>query len=744
VAKNHYFLAVAVVAILLIPSTFRAEGIDFPVKSTELEITNSDGIVLNIIGKNNEVHLTSTITTTTQTEFVAVMDLRNENGITELLKWQKGMLDDKESTDVSFSWKPNETGDYEAKLFVLSSFDGPKVLSNPTNAKIIVAENSVAYEITAPAITNSPKLADYTVMVYMVASDLESEGYFATADIEEMMAVGSTPEVNVVVETGGAANAKIDDKRFIDFTKVQRHKIEQGKVTTIENLGEQNMGDPRTLSSFISWAAEEFPANKYVIILWDHGNGLHGFGKDDIFNDNLTLNEINEAFGNNVTVYEKFEIIGFDACLMASVEVANRVAPFGNYFVASEELEPAWGWDYSAILASMTKTPTQDGLSLGKVIVDSYVEHSKFNSGLHENYDADKTITLSVIDLAKVPDVVKATSKLSDWFDLHMDREHTYSLAKTIRGTERYGESGQDSSGHLDLYSLTDNIGKQFPDMEVFVSPVKKSIADAVVYTANGQAKPDAHGISMYMQIEEYEGNAPYLQYITGNWISTLEKSRKHLENDITPPRVVLQMNDEIIQGSISTEDLADISLMVLHDSEETRVELVSFQQQDPSSIMDSDGEVDFTWNKEVMSLCSGPDCEPTLAFIEKNGSIQYAYYPVTVETENFTGSTILIYTINANGEFDFLGAWPGIDEQGNAARQLLALVPGDRVYSYTYEFDWADSSYFQVVEHGPLTVQDNFGPDYRSFTGQYTMIIQACDFSNNCSYSEAFAFQVE
>ena len=204
--------------------------------------------------------------------------------------------------------------------------------------------------------SNNHPLAEYTFMVYMVGSDLEAKSYAATQNIRQMENIGSTSNVNIIIETGGGNDQTIvDGKRFIDFTKVQRHKILHNNIQTLADLGhQQNMGDPHTLSDFIVWSVSNFPAKKYAIILWDHGSGINGFGGDLQFdNDKLTIDEIHQGFADttNLTSGTRgFELIGFDSCLMASIEVANSIEPFGNYMVSSEEIEPQWGWDYSFIL----------------------------------------------------------------------------------------------------------------------------------------------------------------------------------------------------------------------------------------------------------------------------------------------------------------------------------------------------------------------------------------------------------
>src|SRR5919205_226191 len=169
-----------------------------------------------------------------------------------------------------------------------------------------------------------------------------AEGYPATQNIRQMENPGSNSKVNVLIETGGGSNqTKIDGKRFIDFTKVQRHKILHNNVQPLVDLGQKNLGDPTTLSDFIVWGISNFPAKKYAVILWDHGSGLNGFGNDLVFNnDKLTPIELRQAFliakrDTNATL----ELIGFDACAMSSLEIASRLQNATHYMVSSEEIE---------------------------------------------------------------------------------------------------------------------------------------------------------------------------------------------------------------------------------------------------------------------------------------------------------------------------------------------------------------------------------------------------------------------
>ena len=137
----------------------------------------------------------------------------------------------------------------------------------------------------------------YTLMVYMCGSNLESDGGYASADIEEMLKAQLADEVNLLVYTGGA-------KRWYDFGisnrtnqiyKIANHKIELVK----DNIGAKSMADSSTLLEFLNFCKTNYKADKYALIMWDHGGGaVSGFGLDELNgkkNDTLTIDEIKQA-----------------------------------------------------------------------------------------------------------------------------------------------------------------------------------------------------------------------------------------------------------------------------------------------------------------------------------------------------------------------------------------------------------------------------------------------------------------
>src|SRR5687768_1272041 len=179
-------------------------------------------------------------------------------------------------------------------------------------------------------------------------------------------AAGNSSNINIIIQTGGGGgkpdrSSSSGVERFIDFSKVQRHQIANGTFHTLMDLGVQNMAEHTSLSDFIKWGVLNFPARKYSIILWDHGSGINGFGKDILFN-NSTLDPLELAQASFTAISEtgvRFDLIGFDACLMSSLEIASRLYPLADYMVSSQEVEPSWGWDYKAIIESLIADPKQ-------------------------------------------------------------------------------------------------------------------------------------------------------------------------------------------------------------------------------------------------------------------------------------------------------------------------------------------------------------------------------------------------
>jgi len=608
-------------------------------------------------------------------------------------------------------------------------------------------------------IYNKSSASDYTVMVYMIGSDLEAKSYAATNDIKEMEKVGSTSKVNVIVETGGGSDhTKIDGKRFIDFTNVQRHKILHNKIQPLVNLGKKDMGDPNTLSDFIIWGMSHFPAKKYAIVLWDHGNGINGFGADAVFNnDKLTLDRMYEAFVNASKVTnKKFELIGFDSCLMASVEVTDKLKSFGNYMVASEEIEPPWGWDYSSILTSLNVSPNQDGSSIGKKIADSFVVQSKSISAA-QGFDAQKEITMSVVNLTKIAQLVSNLNLLANYLEYKLsDFNSAISLTKSIDSSEGYGKTSTGSSGLVDIYDLSSNIMQRFPQSVNLVKPVQNSIRGTIIYKINGSANPSAHGLSIYAPLtkEEFTDSR---KYILDGWKGIMNLQYALLKSDQLPPLTQSSLLGDTIRGHINANDIAKVTLWI-YTSSMPEGNTAIYEDLDPSSFIKNDGSFEYKWNKQILSLCDSEKerqqiCKPVSMKLETNKEKEFALIParLTSNTDNVDEPVSLKYERNNGSKFTFLGARPDTkfeqtfqQVEQTVSKENWPIQKNDKVYPISYSFSSEEDNVDNLprTEYLPIQIKDKLAmPKYVSYNGSFDIHFMVCDYSNNCLGSRWFHF---
>lgn len=182
-----------------------------------------------------------------------------------------------------------------------------------------------------------------TVMVYMVGSDLEERFSAASRDLKEMVQSGADLErINVVFALGGCRGWTIvplyDGEMRVGALK------NGGQVDWLDGAQRRDMAQSETLRYFIDTAMTTFPAEHYDLILWDHGGGLYGFGRDSVSGNIMSVRDVAAALEN--CGVDRFEAIVFDACLMGSVEVAAMLSPYCDYYAASEETMPSTGLDY--------------------------------------------------------------------------------------------------------------------------------------------------------------------------------------------------------------------------------------------------------------------------------------------------------------------------------------------------------------------------------------------------------------
>lgn len=244
--------------------------------------------------------------------------------------------------------------------------------------------------------------SNFTLLVYMNGSNLESEYKLATHNIEDMARKGfidTDDNLTILLLMGGTKKWHLDE--IYPGMSLASDSITYATITCdgfqkIRTFNNQSIGYPSTLTEFINYGVKEFPADKYGLILWNHGAGsVFGFGYDEQHPDDtsLSLVEIQQGL-QAASITRKFTFIGFDACLMATLETALAISPYADYLVASQELEPGKGWDYKSIVRSLQDNPLMEGKEIGKLIVDTFI-------GIYKENPYEQ-VTLSVTDLRRV------------------------------------------------------------------------------------------------------------------------------------------------------------------------------------------------------------------------------------------------------------------------------------------------------------------------------------------------------
>lgn len=419
------------------------------------------------------------------------------------------------------------------------------------------------------ALTNAPGVfaqqAEWTLMFYMDSdNNLEAP---QMEDLEEMMKVGSSANVNIVVladrSTKGEKFRGYTDKAvggIPNWTTAKLFYLERGRLRELADLGELNMGDPANLKGFLETVMPRFPAKKYGLVFGDHGDGWNGIVGDESHDgDNLNAKELPEVFQQVTAKTGKIELIGFDACLMANFETAQALAPFGKAMVASEELEPGNGWSYTPIMQSLTATPTMDGFGLGKIIVNSYRD---YYLGADQG-GRDKTVTLSVIDLSKIPAVESAINNLALSNANFLQTSQRDAFLKTARArkqTEEFGagDDGQEGSHFYDLAQYAENMKLQNPATATAADQLVSVVKSAVVHKIAGEAHARSHGLSIYFPPDKNALTAPkrfnYQDTLfsqSGRWMGFLNQY-VGLENaDTQAPQITpVQTNDPNVAAS--------------------------------------------------------------------------------------------------------------------------------------------------------------------------------------------------
>ena len=379
------------------------------------------------------------------------------------------------------------------------------------------------------SVTLSSPAAEWTIMCYLDGdNDLEEAGI---DDINEMEEIGSDSNINIVVLFD---RIKGYDTSNGDWTDTRRGLIIADSdpniiSSTLESVGEKNMGDPATLTEFVNWGIANYPANHYVLILWNHGGGWRNtlaqlkknyadasptFNKqemknqilalkeksakdmffkdvciDDTSNDVLYTQELRQALA---AVSTSLDIIAFDACLMGMVEVAYELRSEGAIFVGSEQTVPYDGFPYDLILGDLKASPIMTPPQLATTIVTRY----------GESYNGE--YTMAAVDLAKMGTLAADLSSFASAM-ISADSEWQAMIAS------RYNANYYSDGNYRDLLSFMEGMISSVVNPSVLsaAGQVKNTFLSSVIAN-HSSSYEDAHGLSIYLTSV---GNIPSSSY---------------------------------------------------------------------------------------------------------------------------------------------------------------------------------------------------------------------------------------
>lgn len=343
----------------------------------------------------------------------------------------------------------------------------------------------------------------FTLMIYLCGTDLETDGESATSDLMEM-AQAHLPEdspVTVVIETGGTKEWWVDG---IDPERSQRWVVIEEDIFRISDMPRSNMGDAQTLEDFIVYSIESFPADRYGLILWNHGGGsTTGVCFDELTDDYLTAEEIHTALQGGRQAEEDFQLsfIGFDACLMASFEMANYVRDFADYMIASEELMPANGFDYEALLGALRDDPGIDIPALGRIVVDSFVEDGLRN-------DPDDYMTLSVLDMSKMQALTEALEALGKNLSFALESGELSAISRNRQNMRSFGDYNSAASDMVDLLHFAKAYAALVSED---ISALEGALEEVVIYNRYTENNlDDISGMSILVPLKTREQYPDY------------------------------------------------------------------------------------------------------------------------------------------------------------------------------------------------------------------------------------------
>ena len=604
----------------------------------------------------------------------------------------------------------------------------------------------------------------WAVYWYHCGSDLESNWGCASEDLKEMLEVKLPDGVEVVVQTGGADTWH---NTQVDASKLQRYLYNKDGFFLVDERSRGNMGAPETLADFLRFCKDHYPAKHTMVVFWNHGGGsVGGAAYDENYRyDSLKLNEFYQAFDEAFDLSvdnPPVDIVGFDTCLMATIDVAYTFCDIARYLVASEESEPGCGWYYTGWLKELAANPDMDGAQLGKVVCDAFAEGCKIDGVADE-------ITLSVTDLSKIGPLMEAYEALGQEALLNaVDNPGFFpAMGRMADRAENYGGNTEDSgyTNMVDLGDLAKNCEELLP---YSAGTVQQRLADCVVYKINGPYRTKATGLSCYYSYnsDKKDYNAytdiaacDAFNYLYGYEIEGEldERGMDYLngigyENEDVPEVLTI---DDISEGQdfpIYVDDTGNAVLEIGPDIANIlkgvyfRLAYVD-EESDMALLLGRDNNIYMDWQNGVFrdnfqGTWGALDGHLVYMDIIYEGDDYNTYMvPILLNGEKYNLRVAYNY---ADSQYYILGARKGLMDHGMADKNLRQLLPGDEITTIHYAASFSGDDLFEPYEMDTFKVTETTSfAEIDMGDGEFAMMFEMVDARNQTLWSQIAAFTV-
>jgi Clostripain family len=323
--------------------------------------------------------------------------------------------------------------------------------------------------------------------------------------LDNNLGVTLPQHINTLEKAG--SNANINALAFTDdigpkntFRYYIRADKNDQEITSPYELankaGDMNTGSGETLRRAIKWAFTEYPSRLRWLDVNNHGGGYYGIAQDDQKDDIIRLPELAKALKG---AGQKLDVLSFDACLMATAEVAFELRDTAKVMVASEDSSYALGMNVDQTLKAMAAKPTVDADDLSRDLVLRAQRKGKVKA----------LFTISAIDLSKAGNVTQAVDQLAGALTAAMKTEKP-AILMSLKAVKAFYVAGPDKSdfNHRDLNEVVDQLRQRV------TSPAVKAACQAVKTTlfnrggaillsrATNEEAGVARGLSIYLPLD--------------------------------------------------------------------------------------------------------------------------------------------------------------------------------------------------------------------------------------------------